>query len=140
MDKVVEMVLKSFEANRKMAEDAIRDRKREMSGHKHGIFCFGWRYCRKIERAVIETEGRIEEYKEAERGLIEGNYNKAVELLSRISGQIDETPWEVAMRVASTPPTLEGILNSRTSIAFRMRQARDYLVSLQVKSGELQTS
>jgi hypothetical protein len=80
---------------------------------------------------VTETEERIKEYEEAEKGLSEGNYDKAVELLGRISGQIDETPWEVAMRVANTPPSLENILNSRTSIAFRMREARDYLISLQ---------
>lgn len=132
MDKVMEMVLKSFEMNRKMAEDAIRDRKAEMRGHKHGIFCFSWRYCRKMEKAVAETEERIKEYEDAEKGLSEGNYDKAIELLGRISGQIDETPWEVAMRVAHTPPTLENILNSRTSIAYRMRQARDYLVSIKV--------
>ncbi len=131
MDKVVEMVLKSIEANRKMAEDAICDRKQEMQGHTHGIFCFSWRNCRKMEKAVTETEERIKEYEEAEKGLSEGNYDKAVELLGRISGQIDETPWEVAMRVANTPPSLENILNSRTSIAFRMREARDYLISLQ---------
>ena len=140
MDNVVEMVLKSFEVNRKMAEYAICDCKRKMSGHKHGIFCFSWRYCRKIEKAVAETEERIKEYKDAEKGLVEGNYNKAIELLGRISGQIDETPWQVAMRVASKPPTIEGILNSSTSIAFRMRRARDYLVSLKIKDCVLLTT
>lgn len=130
MDKVVEMVLKSFEANRKMAEDAVRDRKQEMQGHEHGIFCFSWRNCRKMEKAVTETEERIKEYKEVEKGLIEGNYDKAIEVLGRISGQIEETPWEIAMRVANNPPTLESILNSPTATAHGMKQARDYLVSL----------
>lgn len=140
MDKVMEMVLKSFEANRKMAEEVIRDRKAEMRGHRHGIFCFGWRHCRKMEKVVAETEERIKEYKEVEKGLAEGKYDKAVELLGRISGQIEETPWQIAMRVANTPPTLESILNSPTSTAHRMKQARDYLVSLQTKGGVPQTS
>lgn len=131
MDEVLEMVLKSFKENRRMAENAIRDRKVEIQNHKHGIFCFKWRHCRKIERAVAETEGRIEEYKEAEKGLKEGNYNKAIEILGRIAGQIKETPWQIAMRVAKNPPTLESILNSPTSTAHGMKRARDYLVSLQ---------
>jgi|GEM_PF-6724875 len=132
MDKVVEMVLKSFEANREMAENAVRDRKQEMQGHKHGVFCFSWRNCRNIEKAVTETEERIKEYKEVEKGLTEGNYDKAIEVLGRISGQIEETPWEIAMRVANNPPTLESILNSPTATAHGMKQARDYLVSLQL--------
>ena len=140
MDRVVERALKSFEANRKMAENAVRDRKQEMSGHKHGIFCFGWRNCRKIEKAVAETEERIREYKEAEKGLATGDYSKAIELLNRISGQINETPWQVAMRVANSPPTLESILNSPTSTAHGMRQMRDYLVSLQYNNGNPQAS
>lgn len=140
MDKVVKMVLNSFKANSKMAENAIRDRKAEMQGHKHNIFCFSWRHCRKIEKVVAETEARIEEYKEAEEGLIEGKYDKAIELLGRISGSMEETPRQIAKRVANNPPTLKSILISPTVTAHRMKQARDYLVSLQIQNDSLQTN
>ena len=69
MDKIVKLALDSFEHNRKMAEQAVKERLAELSGHKHGFFCFRWRACRKMEQAITETQQRIKEYKEAEEGI-----------------------------------------------------------------------
>ncbi|MFH1671276.1 MAG: hypothetical protein ABH889_00660 [Candidatus Portnoybacteria bacterium] len=136
-NKIVELALDSFVANRGSAEKRLAELEGNISGHKHGFFCFRWSNCRRVEKEIQEIKVRTAEYREAEEGLKVGRYEKAIEVLGRIAGQIDGSPLEVAMRIAHSPPTLASILNSPSSMASRMRQARDYLISLQQNGNQM---
>lgn len=131
MDKIVKLALDSFRQNRKLAEEAVKTREAKLRDHTHGFFCFQWRSCRQMEQAITETKERILAYTKAEEELEVGIFDKAIELLSKIAGKIEETPMQIAMRVASSPPTLTRIQNSLTSTAHRMKEVRDYLIYLQ---------
>lgn len=134
MDEIAKWALESFEQNRKMAEEAVNQRLAEFGGHKHGIFCFKWRACRKMEVAVSETQQRVKDYTEAEAGIKAGDFTKAIQVLGKIAGDMEETPMQIATRVASSPPTLQSILSSPTGMAARLTKVRDHLVSLQCKN------
>ncbi len=136
MDSMVQLVLKAFRYNRGVVESRISEAENELSAHKHGIFCFPWSRCCKLEKAVKRDKQKVSNYQEAEDGLENGNYEKAIEVLGSISQKLEETPWEVAMRIVNTPDPetkdemLENIRNSPSVISANMKDAMKHLIEL----------
>ena len=130
MDKAVKMALDSFAKNREMAEEMASKKEPDITNHKHGILCFRWRACRQLEQAVNETKERIKKYEEAEKGLLNGDYTKAIDLLEELAKGFEEAPWQFAIRVAFSAPTLSNIRNSPSVINSRMNKMRDDLIIL----------
>ena len=78
-------ILKSLEFNRKIAENAIFNYKKQAMKHKHGIFCFNWRHCRKLEKTIAEIESKINDYREAEKELKNNIFYKLKEIVDCIN-------------------------------------------------------
>lgn len=139
-EDVTKRAIKAFQENRGMAEKALSEGGTKLADHHHGILCFPWRWCRKLERALKETKGRIQEYREIEEELSRREFNRAIARLNWIADQLEETSWQIARRVACTTlpenneKLLEQILSSPHVVSENLRKLAKELSSIQEKS------
>jgi hypothetical protein len=129
----IERAIMCFRENRKMAEEALLKKRAELANHRHGIFCHRWRWCRKLESALSETEKRIQEYLELEAELAQGKVDRTIKCLNKMADEIRETPWETIRRISQAPrpaskeELLKEILSSPNVVSDNLRKLADEL-------------
>lgn len=135
MHPAVERVLCHFEHNRTLAEQRLAGLRQSLEGHKHGFFCFRWRWCHRYERESQFAQNYVEAYREAEEALRSGDYQPAIAVLDQLASCLYETPRQRVWRAwREGPYTSASILSSPGVLYARVVELRDSLIDLLPKN------
>ena len=99
----MEHVLELFREGQLSTKKYLADCQKILDGHRHGLSCFPWSWCRKMGKQVKRLTITVEELRLAIDGLQRNDHSPAIKFLDKKIKELYESDLAIARRWSRSP-------------------------------------